>query len=236
MLVITENVIKFILNMKFSKMALKDIGKNILGVMGVSLAIGISICGTIYGILSITEKNYSYEIFESKAELSYYATKDDLVKCIDNYIHSVAENSAMNGIAIIDVCDKYNLDIRFVIAQAQVEGHFATKGIAYKTHSAFNVCAYDGRTANDMINKGHIFKHPDLSIEPYAKLLAENYLVNGKTEMDMLDNFVNKDGKRYASNANYEKMLRGAYQKFTDETNVNALYAEYQKYKMICNK
>lgn len=220
----------------FSKLTFKEICKVVAGRFCLFLAAGIVLCGVVYGILYMTKKNYSYEIFKSKAELSYYSTKDDLVKCVDNYIHSVAESSMMNGLAFVEVCDKYNIDLRFVLAQAQIESAFATTGIAAKTKSAFNVMAYDGRSAKDMIRKGHCYQHPDQSIEPYIKLLLSDYLVDGKTEMDLMDKYVNKDGKRYASAVTYEQMLRAAYGQIVNDTNINALYAEYQKYKTICNK
>lgn len=220
----------------FSKMSIKEICKVIAGRFGLFLAAGIVVCGVVYGILYMTKKNYSYEIFKSKAELSYYSSKDDLVKCIDNYIHTIAESSMMNGLAFVEVCDKYNIDLRFVLAQAQIESAFATTGIAAKTKSAFNVLAYDGRSAKDMIKKGHCYHHPDQSIEPYVKLLTSDYLVEGKTEMDLMVKYTNKDGKRYASTPNYEQMMRTAYNQVITETNINALYAEYQKYKVICNK
>lgn len=59
----------------FSKMSLKEIGKTILGSFGLFIAGGVTLCGIVYGILSMTEKNYSYEIFKSKAELAYYSTR-----------------------------------------------------------------------------------------------------------------------------------------------------------------
>lgn len=224
------------MKLKFSEMSLKGIGKTVLGFLGTGLAISVALVGLVYGILRVTQKNYCYEIFKSKAELAYYSTKDDLVKCIDNYIYTIAPESAMNGFAFIEQCDKYHVDIRLAIIQAQVEGAFATTGIAAKTHSAFNVHAYDGRSADDMIRNGHFYKHPDESIEPYLQLLNTDYLVDGKTEMDLLDKFVNKDGQRYASSQTYEQTLRAAYQNLTETTNITALYAEYQKYKMICGK
>lgn len=220
----------------FSKMTFKEIGKTIVGWFGLSIAIAIAIVGMVFGILSVTEKNYSYTIFQSKAELSYYSSKEAVVRCLDDYIRDVAPESAMNGLALLDKCDEYNVDVRFAMAQAQIEGHFATKGIAAKTHSAFNVMAYDGRSADDMIKKGHCYKHPDESIEPYLKLLTTQYMVNGKTEMDLMDKYVNSSGKRYASSTGYEQSLRSAYQRLITETNITALYAEYQKYKMITGK
>lgn len=215
-------------------MTLKEIGKTSLGVFTISAIIAIAICGTTYGILSITKENYSYTIFKSKAELSYYASKDAVVRCIDNYIDSIAPTSAMNGIAFLEKCDQYHVDVRFVLAQAQVEGGFATKGIAAKTNSAFNVHAYDGKSASDLISAGHCFEHPDESIEPYLQLLTSDYLTGGKTEMDLLDKYVNHLGMRYASSKNYEVMMRSAYQQLITSTNITALVAEYQKYKTIC--
>ena len=45
-----------------------------------------------------------------------------------------------NGAKIlIDVCQKYGLSIKFVLAQGQLESHFGTKGLARKTNSIFNV-------------------------------------------------------------------------------------------------
>lgn len=220
----------------FSEMTFKGIAKTILGYLGISVAVAVAVVGMVFGILSVTQKNYCYTIFKSKAELNYYTSKDAVVKCLDEFIKSNAPESAMNGFALLDKCDEYNVDVRFATAQALIEGHFATKGVAAKTHSAFNVMAYDGRSAGDMIKKGHAYKHPDESIEPYLKLLTTQYMVNGKTEMDLMDKYVNKDGKRYASSPNYEQSLRSAYQTLITETNITALYAEYQKYKMICGK
>ena len=221
---------------QFSKMTLKEIGKTLLGWFGVATIIAVVACSSLYGILAITQENYTYTIFKSKAELNYYSSKNSLVRAIDNYIDSIATNSAINGIALLEKCDQYNVDVRFAMAQAQVEGHFATQGIAGKTHSAFNVMAYDGKPADEIIADGHGYNHPDESIEPYLKVLTKDYLVGEKTEMDLLDKFVNKDGQRYASSDDYEQQLRSAYQMIVTKTNISVLYAEYQKYKMICGK
>ena len=37
-----------------------------------------------------------------------------------------------NGIKLFELCDAYNVDVRFVMAQAQAESHFGTTGIAAK--------------------------------------------------------------------------------------------------------
>jgi hypothetical protein len=45
------------------------------------------------------------------------------------------------------------------------------------------------------------------SINTYYSLIARNYLGKGKTAADLVQNFVNKNGNRYASAQNYEKVL-----------------------------
>ena len=151
--------------------------------------------------------DYSYQIYRSRTELAMDGVRDDIVTEIDNYIDSVANDSGLNGIRLFELCDKYGVDVRFAMAQAEAESHFGTKGVAAKTNMVWNVKAYDNRTADDMIKKGDAKKHPDMSIEPYLILLTNEYLVNGKTEYDMFDKFVDSNGKRYASNPNYETRI-----------------------------
>ena len=125
------------------------------------------------------------------------------------------------------------VDVRFAMAQAEAESHFGTKGVAAKTNMVWNVKAYDNRTADDMIKKGDAKTHPDMSIEPYLILLTNEYLVNGKTEYDMFDKFVDSNGKRYASNPNYETMVLNIYNRINENTKLKDLLKEYRRYKMI---
>lgn len=176
---------------------------------------------------------YEYSIYRSMSELHYAQTKAMVIEEIDNYIDSVANNSCLNGITLFEACDKYNIDICFVMAQAQIESHFGTTGVASKTNSVWNVMAYDGRTAEDMNKKGHGFDHPDKSITPYLELLKNRYLSYNKTEYDLLRNYVDINGKRYASDKNYENKLSNLYNRIVENTNIFNYYQEYKKYKMI---
>lgn len=177
--------------------------------------------------------DYSYQIYRSRTELAMEGIKDEIVTEIDNYIDSVASDSGLNGIRLFELCDKYGVDVRFAMAQAEAESHFGTKGVAAKTNMVWNVKAYDNRTADDMIKKGDAKTHPDMSIEPYLILLTNEYLVNGKTEYDMLDKFVDSNGKRYASNPNYETMVLNIYNRINESTKLKDLLKEYRRYKMI---
>ena len=177
--------------------------------------------------------DYSYQIYRSRTELAMEGVKDNIVTEIDNYIDSVANDSGINGIRLFELCDKYGVDVRFAMAQAEAESHFGTKGVAAKTNMVWNVKAYDNRTADDMIKKGDAKTHPDMSIEPYLILLTNEYLVNGKTEYDMFDKFVDSNGKRYASNPNYETMVLNIYNRINENTKLKDLLKEYRRYKMI---
>ena len=115
------------------------------------------------------------------------------------------------------------------MAQAEAESHFGTTGIAAKTNSVWNVKAFDGRSADDMIKRGDGAQHPDMSIEPYLILLTTEYLVDGKNELDMFEKFVNKHDKRYASNPNYENLVEGIYNRINECTELESLLKEYRK-------
>ena len=182
---------------------------------------------------SKNDTDYNYQIYRTRTELAMEGIKDDIVTAIDNYIDSVAPDNGLNGIKLFELCDKYGVDVRFAMAQAQVESHFGTKGMAAKTNIVWNVQTYDGDTLEDIKRRKATFKHPDESIEPYLLLLVNDYLINGKTEEDMFINFVNYDNKRYASNTKYEDMMLNVYNRINEQTNLKKLLKEYKRYKII---
>ena len=211
-------------------------------------ALKYGILGLFFGIISLGvhlysnikedkhyEENYVFRIYRDNLELDYYGAKDTLVDAIDAYIKEIAPASVMNGLAFVNNCDEYNMDLFFVIAQAQVESSFATTGLGHKMNSAFNVKAYDGKGSKHMDKHSH----PDESIEPYIKLLKNDYLYDvstgeTKTEMDLMNNYVNFEGKRYATNPEYERMMLATYKKLTDR--YGNLYDEYLKFKTLTGK
>ena len=201
------------------------------------------VLGLFFGLISLSvymfisvrerhyaEKNYVFEVYRENLELDYYRSKDVLVDVVDSYIKEVAPSSIMNGIAFVNKCDEYNMNLFFVIAQAQVESSFATKGLGQKMNSAFNVKAYDGKGSKYMDK----YDHPDDSIEPYIILVKKNYMGDSKTEMDLMNNYVNFEGKRYATNPDYEEMMLSTYKKLIDR--YDKVYDEYLKYKTLSGK
>lgn len=202
--------------------------KGILYLIAGIFCIGISI-----GIHFWTDSHITTYVrcqYVERLESKYYAAREALAIEVENYIKTTAPTSLLNALPLIDLCSKYNIDLCFVLAQGHIESHFGTKGTARKTNSVFNVGAYDGHSAERQKKNGFYYEHPDKSIEPYLKLLTNNYLVYGKSELELLIKFVDHNEKRYASNKNYESMLQEKYNKLED-TGIIEAYNIYRMYK-----
>lgn len=194
------------------------------------------VCWVSFTLIYATYKAITYKedkfiniVYRKNIELDYYNAKNNLVDTIDFYIRKTSPNSIMNGVSFVDYCDQYNINLFFVLAQCQIESNFAATGLGAKMNSAFNVGAYD--------NKGTLYmkkyEHPDLSIQPYLELLNDYYLVNGKTEYELMHKYVNANGTRYASDKLYEQKLFNVYKNLTEK--YDSIYNSYIKYKTLNN-
>lgn len=183
----------------------------------------------LYNQYNVKEDTYINEVYRKKIELDYYTAKNNLSDSIDKYINTVAPNSLMNGIAFIENADKYDINIFFMLAQCKIESNFATAGLGAKMNSAFNVGAFDNQGTKYMKK----YDHPDLSIEPYINLLKTYYLVNDKTEYDLMHKYVTNTGVRYASDKLYEQKLFKTYNELINK--YDSLYISYIKLKTLNN-
>ena len=175
---------------------------------------------------------YTCDVYRDNIELKYQSAKSQVVEEIDKYIKSVAPNSTLNAIALFSLCEEYDIDIKFVLAQGHIESHFGTKGMARKTNSVFNVFAFDGQEYHKISRKGK-YDHPDYSIKPYLTLLKDYYIVDNKNEYDLMDKFVNSEGKRYASDPLYESKLKSKFEYISENTKLDELISNYNMYKII---
>ena len=219
------------------KNSIKKYKNTIRPVSSVLVAVAIFVA-ILYAIISFgttldnTEYNPLY-VQTCMHTLKYNATKLELVNEVDNYIKTVATQSSLDGYVIVEECMNSGIDICFVLAQGENESHFGTTGLARKTNSVFNVYAFDGQSHEQISEKGK-YKHPNYSVAPYIELLKNDYLVNGKTEYDLMDGeYVNKNGARYASSETYEKALLAKYTKIRQSTKIDSLSQETNKYKLF---
>ena len=173
-----------------------------------------------------------YEIYTEMNQLTYDSIKSVLVEQVNSYIQQSAPTSALDGLVVVNNCINYDIDICFVLAQGEIESHFGTKGLARKTNSVFNVYAFDGKELHE-INKNGKYKHPDDSVEPYIELLKREYLVENKTEYDMLKKYVNYRGNRYASAPDYEQKLSSKIEKIQQTTDIENTYQLLKKQAYI---
>lgn len=199
------------------------------------LVCAIIVCYRLYNRPPTCGHVVKYNInYIAEAELKYFETKSKLVTEIQNYMVSVAPTTNLHALDIVDLCQKYTVDVKFVLAQAEIESSFGTKGLASKTRSVFNLGAFDNLSYSE-IRSQYKYMHPNASIEPYLKLLNERYLVD-KLESDLMLNYVDKNGARYASDELYEEKLRNKYQYIKKNTDIDSLESLLIHYAIKCNR
>lgn len=170
-----------------------------------------------------------YSLLDMQLELKYWSVKSELIDSVQSYIDKIAPSSNLSAIVLVNECSDANVSIPFALAQGQKESHFGTRGLGAKTNSVFNVGAYDNHSLEE-INNNFKYKHPNMSIKPYLKLLNSRYLVN-KTESDLLKSFVDVNKKRYASYDKYEIELTMIHDRINKTTKIKELEDEFTKLK-----
>ena len=201
------------------------------------------IAATVMNTISITKltstkidvREYTYAMdCVREAELEYHRWYAEYVCEVQNYITSVAPTSNLRGYALVELCEKYNVDVKFALAQGEIESHYATTGLGAKICNVFNVGCDDGKSIAD-IDKKYKKHYPNESIEPYLQLITTRYLV-GKLEGDLMENYVDVDGKRYASNPLYEEMMRTKYEYITKNTKIDECRGKMKSYAIKCGR
>lgn len=170
-----------------------------------------------------TATGYMRELY-----MGYQGIKSDLVDITQHYIDSVAPNSGLRALDLIEKCEKYGIPVSFTLAQGEVESHFGTTGLAFRTNSVWNIGAYDNY---DVGSIKYRYNNPNDSIEPYLSLLDSNYLKN-KTIEDLLESFTDINGNRYATDKYYEIKLRTVHNYIQSNYSIDGLQSKLHYYKV----
>ena len=149
-----------------------------------------------------------------------------LVATVDSYIKEIAPKSKLKGSVIVDLSLKHNFDITLLLAQAHLEGQFATVGRLARTNSAFGVGAYDNG------HNAYTYKDPNESIEPYILLVKSRYLDYTDNDIDktilavdrlLNRNYRSRSGALYAQNDIYGQRLKSIVNNINKQYDVRSL-------------
>lgn len=203
-----------------------------------------SICILIVAIIAVISFSWSFlreekddglydtaEEYMRELHTSYQGVKSDLVDAVQHYIDSVAPNSGLRALILVENCEKYGIPVTFTLAQGEIESHFGTKGLAFRTNSVWNVGVYDGHSISEIQHK---FSNPNDSIIPYLDLLTNNYLPS-KTVEDLLESYVDINGNRYATDKYYESKLKSTLQYIQSHYDIDVLQSRLNYYKVRLN-
>lgn len=203
------------------------IKKNILALAIVLILCGCLICECNISASNVEDHHNNIEIVtstENIAKIDTIAIKDSIENELINEVSKYISKQAPKSNKFIP---KYlvhagltnNIDICFMMAQAQIETCFGTTGA--------------GRESARRSMFGVIQKHYDSydnAISHYIEILKKYYLVKGRTEQHLLVKYVTGTGGRYAGNPRYEIELTTAYNHIKRTTNIYSLQEEYKTF------
>lgn len=153
----------------------------------------------------------------NKQEILKENLKINLTEEVKNYISNNSKHSDESLITeiseqIVNKALDNHIDICFILAQGHIETAFGSYGIGKSKKSIFGVYKnYSSYTD---------------CIDFYINLLRKHYLVN-KSEQDLMNNYVSKQGYRYAENLSYERTLKKCYNRIKTSTSIFKIQEKY---------
>jgi flagellum-specific peptidoglycan hydrolase FlgJ len=144
-----------------------------------------------------------YSIVGSETYFNHYKEKAELYLNREHFTNTpltgdILVNSAKKVYDSIGVI----VPLELALTQAQLESGMGLKGKSPKKNP-FNIGEHNSKTTIK-------FNNTQEGVDAYYFLMAEKYL-RCSTVDELLNNFVNCDNHRYATNKNYEKKVKNQY-------------------------
>jgi len=212
-IVLNEEYEKLLLEGIFNSNSIEDLKMKIkkaiiAGATLLSVVSAIHQSDLDFGKKKMLEDFAKVEAEEIKKIDSVYNVK---VEACKKYMETALNNQGYNlkstklkPEAIVKASEENNFDLPFLMAVLHQESCFGATPRAQRTNSPFSVGSYDdGRNVVT-------YSDPNESISDYIRLINRDYLINGKSLMDLLkpNCFINKNGDRYAQDKNYEGKIQ----------------------------
>ena len=173
---------------------------------------------------TIDSNNYAYDsigIVEKTAHKT--SEKDNTIELLNKEAITFVKKYHLNcpdiiPLYIVKAGLEHDIDICFMLAQTQLETTFGKAGVG-RTCSRRSLFGIEKR----------YYKTYKEAINAYVDVLTSNYLVKGRTEQHLLNNYVNKSGHRYAGNPKYEYHLKKHYNTIASKTKIKQLQRQYKR-------
>jgi hypothetical protein len=174
----------------------------------------ISVLAAIHDLnIRKSEKEYLENIVKMEVEQLHKADSvfNEKVEACKKYMEWALSNQGysfkstdLRPETLVKAAEESGFDLPFLIAVAHQESCFGATPRAKKTNSVFSVGSYDD--GSNVVN----YSDPNESVIDYINLIKRDYMINGKTINDLMipNNFVNKNGDRYAQDKKYENKIK----------------------------